>query len=207
MKTAVNFDIGRMTRIVEETRKDPLSIDFARLICTRFAKMVEHFSSVDGRPVSGHNNKTLFLEAIDIWCRKKIGCSGNAAGSMNGQAMGRAPQPWTEDTRDVVRSVMLPWYKAMELDDPSRYRMGPVPPCPTYIGKHEDATAYLMGLCACLEIGPLRLRFGKNDGNLEHVWARVMADNAWYDSDLSNPDFKLGDHYEFQDYEEVEIPL
>lgn len=206
MRTAAGFDIGRMTKIVEETRKDVVSIDFARLICANFAKMVEHFSSVEGRPVSGHNNKTLFLEAIDIWCRKKIGCSGQDA-SMNGASMGRAQGSWTDDPKTVVRSVMGPWYEAMDLEDPSRYRMRPQQPCPAYMGRHEDATAYMMGLCACLEVGPLWLVFGKNGDEVQHVWSRVQADNKIYNSDLSNPDFKLGDHYEFEKYEEVEIPL
>lgn len=197
MKTTLDFDLARMTKVVEETRKDALSIDFARFICTRFANMVQHFSKVEGRPVSGHNNKTLFLEAIDIWCRRKLGCPGMASPG----------QSWTEDPKDVVRAVMRPWYEAMEMDDPTRYRMRPQPPSPCYVGRSEDATAYLMGLCACLEVGPVRFRFGKTGDNYEHVWARIYADNKWYDSDLSNPEFKLGDHYEFQDYEEVEVPL
>lgn len=197
MTTALAFDIGRMTKAVEETRKDALSIDFARLIGTNFAKMVEHFSKVEGRPVAGHNNKTLFLEAIDIWCRRKLGCGGAAAPG----------QPWTEDPKDVVRAVMRPWYEAMDLDDPSRYRMTQQSVSPAYVGRHEDATAYLLGLCSCLEVGPVVFRFGKTDGVYEHVWAKVMADRKWYESDLSNPQFKLGDHYEFQGYEEVEVPL
>lgn len=197
MTTAIAFDVGRLTKTVEETRKDALSIDFARLIGTHFARMVEHFSKVEGRPVSAHNNKTLFLEGIDIWCRRKLGCSGAAAPG----------QSWTEDPKDVVRASMRPWYEALDLQDPSRYRMGSCPPCPAYVGRHEDATAYFLGLCSCLEVGPVALMFGKTDGVYEHVWAKVMADRRWYESDLSNPEFKLGDHYEFQDYEEVEIPL
>lgn len=197
MTTAVAFDVGRMVKTVEETRKDALSVDFARLIGTHFARMVEHFSKLEGRPVSSHNNKTLFLEGIDIWCRRKLGCSGVAAPG----------QPWTEDPKDVIRAVMRPWYEAMDLDDPSKYRMGARAVCPAYVGRHEDATAYFLGLCSCLEVGPVALRFGKGGNTLEHVWAKVQADNRWYESDLSNPEFKLGDHYEFPDYEEVEIPL
>lgn len=197
MTTAIAFDMGRMTKMVEETRKDALSLDFARIIGTQFARMVEKFSTVEGQPVPAHNNKTLFLEAIDIWCRRKLGCAGQAAPG----------QPWTEDPKDVVRAVMRPWYEAMDLEDPSRYRMGAPPPCPVYVGRHEDATAYFLGLCSCLEVGPVALKFGKTDGVYEHVWGKVMADRRWYESDLSNPDFKLGDHFEFADYEEVEIPL
>lgn len=197
MKTALDFDLARMTKIVEGTRKDAISIDFARFICTKFAKMVEHFSKLEGRPVSGHNNKTLFLEAIDIWCRRKLGCPG-----MNGTG-----QAWTDDPKKVVEAVMRPWYEALALEDPSRYRMRPQAPAPCYVGRPEDAIAYLMGLCACLEVGPVRFRFGKTGDTYEHVWAKIHADNKWYDSDLSNPEFKLGDHYEFQEYEEVEVPL
>lgn len=195
--TAMKYDIGRMVKLVEDTRKDALSIDFARLICTRFAGMVQHFSKIEGRPVAAHNNKTLFLEAIDIWCRKKLGNAGIA-------------QPggvWTENPREVVAATMEQFYKAMDQDDPSTYRMRASNPIPAYVGKHEDATAYLLGLCSCLEVGPVAFRFGKSGDDFEHVWAKVFAGRDFYESDISNPDFKLGDHYEFNGYEEVEVPL
>jgi hypothetical protein len=197
MTTSISFDIARLEKAVQDTRKDALSIDFARLIGTHFAKMAENFSRMEGRPIQGHNNKTLFLEAIDIWCRSML-CKPPQAvpGALS-----------TENPKDVVRAVMRPWYEALEMDDPSRYRMGRRGPIPVYVGRHEDATAYMLGVASCLEIGPVAFRFGKTGDAYEHIWGRIHADNKVYDSDLSNPTFKLGDHYEFEGYEEVEVPL
>jgi hypothetical protein len=76
-----------------------------------------------------------------------------------------------------------------------------------FIGDCDEAATIFCSLCACMEIAPVRFRFGGNDGTLHHVWSRVQADGNWYDSDLTEPGFKLGDFSRFQAYEEVEIPL
>jgi hypothetical protein len=203
---SIRFDYGRMAQQVQDARKDGVMIDFSRLICAHFGKMVEYWSSREGRPVSAHNNKTLFLEAIDIWCRARF-CDQSGRVSMNGASLGRASGTWTSSPKDVLEHAMKPFYGAMALDDPSRYRMGRQPMPPSYVGTHEDAIATALGLCACLEVQPLQFRLGINDGVPEHIWGRAHADGKWYDVDLSRPEFKLGDHLSFQSYEEVEIPL
>jgi len=189
----VRFDYGRLAQTVQDTRKDGMLIDFARQICARFADMVKYWSGREGRPMAVHNNKTLFLEAVDIWCRKRFCNSGS------GQ--------WTTNPVDVIKHAAGPYFAAMELDDPSRYRMPRQAPPPSYVGTHEDAIATALGLCACLEVQPLQFRVGLVNGTPEHVWGRAHADGKWYDIDFSRPEFKLGDYMEFQDYEEVEIPL
>lgn len=191
--TSVIFDYGRLAQTVQDTRKDGMLIDFARQLCARFADMVKYWSGREGRPVSVHNNKVLFLEGIDIWCRKRFCNSGSSE--------------WTTNPVDVIKYGAGPYSAAMELDDPSRYRMPRQGPPPSYVGKHEDAVAMALGLAACLEIQPLQFRVGLTDGVAQHIWGRAHADGKWYDLDFSRPDFKLGDFMEFPDYEEVEIPL
>jgi len=191
----VRFDYGRMADQVQNARKDGMLIDFSRLICAHFGKIVEEMSAREGRPISAHNNKTLFLEAIDIWCRKRF-CNH-----------GRQGASWTTSPIDVIKHAMGPFYGSMELEDPSRYRMSRQPMPPAYVGTHEDAIATALGLCACLEIQPLQFRLGMNEGVPEHIWGRAQADGKWYDVDFSSPEFKLGDHRKFSEYEEVEIPL
>lgn len=188
------FSVDRMIKGVQDCRKDEVMIDFARQIGTRFAAMVAHFSGQDGNNVSPHNNKTLFLEGIDIWCRANF----------SQQDGGRGPS--TQKARDVIEHVMAPWYEAMELDDPSKYR-GSLTPPPAYVGDSVDATILMLGACACLEIQPLMFRFGLENGEPVHVWGRVMADGHWYDSDISDASLKLGQAQKFQKYEDVEIPL
>lgn len=188
------FSVERMVGIVRDSRKDHLMIDFARQVATRFADMVEHFSRLEGHPESGHNNKTLFAEAIDIWFRAHFSEGADLRG------------PTTKDPREVIAHVMTPWYEAMALEDPSEYRPRLTPP-PVFVGDYADVVALELGACACLEIQPLQFRFGMEGGEPAHVWGRIHADGKWYDSDISRPDFKLGDRMKFEAVEDVEIPL
>lgn len=182
-----------MVQAVQGCRKDEVMIDFARQIGTRFAAMVEHFSSLEGNAVPAHNNKTLFLEGIDIWFRASFPLNDGA-----GQK--------TSNAREVIVHAMRPWYEAMALDDPSKYR-GRLTPPPSYVGDPVDPVALMLGACACLEIQPLQFRFGLEGGVPVHVWARVHADGKWYDADIMDPTSKLGTLPKYDQYEEVEIPL
>jgi hypothetical protein len=185
--------IGRMVEKVRKARSDALMLDFSRVIAAHFGKMVEYYSEREGDPVSAHNNKTLFVEAIDVWCRASFARSAGSAAR-------------TENPRDVIASAMTPWYEAMELDDPSRYVPRRVE-LPAYRGSPEDATACMLGLCACLEIAPLRIRLGLEGDRPVRAWGKIHADGKWYDSDVMNPAFRLGDHEEFPEYDETEVPL
>ncbi len=189
----LKFSVERMVQAVQDCRKDEVMIDFSRQIGTRFAAMVEHFSALEGDAVPAHNNKTLFLEGIDIWFRASFPLNDGA-----GQK--------TSNAREVIVHTMRPWYEAMALDDPSKYRARLTPP-PSYVGDPVDPVALMLGACACLEIQPLQFHFGMEGGVPVHVWARVYADGKWYDSDVMDPSLKLGKIPKYQQYEEVDIPL
>lgn len=188
------FSLDQMAKIVLDSRKDPLMIDFARQVGTRYADMVEWASHREGNFQSGHNNKTLFSEAIDIWFRYYFSEGSDFRG------------PTTRDVREVIAHVMDPWYEAMKQDDPSTYRARLTPP-PVFVGDYADVVAFELGACACLEIQPLSFRFGMEQGEPIHVWALIQAEGKAYDSDVSQPGFKLGDRLEFESIEDVEVPL
>lgn len=191
---ASRLDTGRMAKAIADGRKDELLIDCARLVAVHYGKMVERFSALEGRPVSAHNNKTLFLEGIDLWCRKVF--------------FGQAPQgPETDDPREVVAWWMGPFYEALELHDPAEYRVRRAGHAPVFVGRPEDAQCVMLALCASVEVAPIRIRLGLKDGRPERAWGFVHADRNWYDTDISVPSFVLGDHMEFPEYQEVEVPL
>jgi hypothetical protein len=193
----MKIDPAVMVGKIQKARSDALMIDFSRLICAHFGKMVEHYSKLDGNPVSAHNNKTLFVEGIDIWCR--------AALAHGGPGLGLARS--VDDPREIAAFVMTPWYEAMALDDPSQYRMGSPGSPPAYTGNAADATTFQLGLAACLEIYPLRIVVAKDGGKIVHVWGKLEADRKWYDSDISTPRLRLGERGEYPEYEEIEVPL
>lgn len=189
---ARSLDTARMADIIVQARKDPLLIDFARLVAVHYGKMVEHFSGAEGKPVSAHNNKTLFLEGLDLWCRSRFN-PRNASRS-------------TEDPREIIAQAMNPVYEALSVEDPSTYRKS-AGELPAYVGSPDDATATMLGLCATLDISPIRIRLGLQDGVPVRAWGKVYADGKWYDSDINDPALALGEAREFQDYDELEVPL
>ncbi len=191
----LKFSMDRMVKGVQNCRKDEIVIEFARQVATGYAAMVAEVSERSGSRVQVHNNKTIFLEGLDIWFRKNL--------SQDNRNSGRA----TSSPRDVIAAAMAPWYAAMGLDDPSQYRAGSCPALPRYAGDEVDATVYMLGVCACLEIQPLEFRFGMQGDVPVHVWGRVHAGGKWYDTDVSVGSMKLGDQPEFDKIEDVEIPL
>lgn len=128
----IRFEIGRMVKYVQDARKDPLMIDTARVICANFGKFVEEMSRREGKPISAHNNKTLYVEAIDLWCREYF-CYVNDP--PNVEVIQTAPRmvKQTKIPREVIEHIMEPFYKAMEASDPSFYRGSYTPP-PMFIG-------------------------------------------------------------------------
>lgn len=193
----MRIDPAAMVGKIQAARKDALMIDFSRLICAHFGKMVEHYSKLEGNPVSAHNNKALFVEAIDIWCRATLN---------QGMRRDRQGTEGTSDPKEIAAHVMTPWYEAMALDDPSRYRMGARGAPQVYTGSVADATAFQLGCAACLEIQPLRIVAGMEDGQIRHVWGKLKA-GEWYDSDISTPRLRLGERGEYAEYDEIEVPL
>jgi hypothetical protein len=190
----VNKDVGRLSKAVADGRKDGLLIDCSRLLASHYGKMVEYISKAEGSPITAHNNKTLFLEGIDYWCRALFSGRDGRSGS-------------TEDPKELVMQLMEPWYEAMELDDPSKYKLGRRAPLPLYTGAPEDVVAVELGMVACLDVAPIALRYGMNGDVAQRVWGRVQADGKWYDTDPNEGSYALGQFMEHPDYKDVEIPL
>lgn len=201
----IRYEIGRMVQYVKDARKDPLVVDTARLAAVHFGKFVEEMSAREGKPISAHNNKTIMLEGIDIWCRHHFAYVNDPANIEYMQTQRRMIKT-TKVPREVLEHIMQPFYAAMEKTDPSFARSSYSPP-PLYIGDCEEAVSLMLGMCAALDITPVRFRFGGNGGTLHHVWGKIQADGEWYDSDLTEPEYKLGDFSDFESYEELEIPL
>lgn len=189
----------RLAEAIRDIRKDAVMVDFSRVVCPQYGRMVEHFSALEGNPVSVHNNKTLFLEAIDIACRSYFSPMSPR------QTMGETSNP-----KAIIDHVMVPYYEALALGDPSKYRMGRRTPAPRYSGTVEDAVAVELGLLATLDVGPINLRFGGHkEGQTEvfdHVWGAVHADGKWYDTDIFES-CQLGETPEYSIVRDVEIEL
>lgn len=201
----IRFEIGRMAKYVEEGRRDPIVVDAARLMAAHWGKIVQELSAQDGNPVDVHNNKVIQLEAIDVWCRS-VACYLN---DPTGVELIQTPRRMVKQTRmprEVLSPFLEPFYRALEASNPSFVRASREIPSIATLDCDEGAIL-VCSLAAALDIGPVAFRFGGSGGTLHHVWAYVQADGQWWNSDITDPTFKLGDFSEFEAYEEYEIPL
>lgn len=203
--SGIRWEIGRMAKYVQDARKDPLVIDAARLVGAHYSRFAAEMSARMGDPVDPHNNKTLLLEGIDTFCRHYFFYCNDPANVEVMQTPGRMVRQ-TKVAKEALSNIMEPFYRAMEERDGSFDRSSYEPP-QLFIGDCEEAISLELGMCAALDIVPVRFRFGGNGGTLHHVWGRVQADGQWWDSDITEPDFKLGDFSEFDAYDEFEVPF
>lgn len=211
----IRFEIGRMLQYVKDAAKDPIVREHTRRICGQYLEM----AGSEGRSMDGADPAAVCLEAIDAWCRDHFAYVNDPPGI----EVLQTPRRMVKQTRvppEVLASVMAPFYDAMgAVEDPQRvqdYR-----PPPLCWGDCDEGGVLTLGHCACAPIeraslgqegpkaglGPLRFRFGGHDGTLHHVWSFIRCGDKWWDVDLTEPDYKLGDHSRFDHYEEVEVPL
>lgn len=194
-------DLQNLFMKVKEARRDDLVVDFARVLCPHYAKMVEEIAKGNGEVVVSHNNKVLFLESIDIWCRRRLGADQDF--SSGGKKI--------TDPREAIDWAMEEWYQAMGLEDPSTYQPKRRGAAPIYVGVPEDAVALEMGIAASLDITPMVFVIGgRNEGGKEvpeRIWARISADGTMFDTDINLAGASLGDKADFPVEQTVEVPL
>jgi hypothetical protein len=201
----IRWEIGRMVRYVQEARKDPLVIDTARQVAAHFGSFVQEMSAREGKPIDPHQNKVIQAEGIDLWCRHHFYYVNDPSNVEVIQTPRRMIKQ-TKIAREVIEHLMEPFYRAMEKEHPEFVRGSYTPP-PLYVGDCDEPASLMMAMCAALEIAPVKFRFGGSNGSLHHVWGCVSCDGDWYDSDLTEPQYRLGDFSQFEHYEELEVPV
>lgn len=201
----IRFEVGRMAQYVQEARSDKVVIDCARMVAAQWGRMVEDLSAREGNPISAHNSKVIALEGIDLWCRAHFGFQEDGANVEVIQTPSRMIRTIGLG-REVLERFMEPFYQALERSDGSFDRKAHRP-VQVVAGDCDEASTLVCAMAAAINITPVAFRFGGTGGTLHHVWARAFADGEWYDSDVTEPEFKLGDVSAFEHYEEYEIPL
>lgn len=201
----IRFEIGRMAKYVAEARRDPVVIDAARLAASNWGRIVKELSEQEGRPIDVHNNKTIALEGIDMWCREVFCYQEDPAGIEMLQTPRRMVKT-TKIARDVIAYMMEPFYRSLERED-AKFDRNRMSQKPIFIGDCDEAATMVCAMAAAIGITPVAFAFGGDGGTLHHTWAKVYADGEWYDSDVTEPRFRLGDKSRFDHYEEFEVPL
>lgn len=196
----IRFEIGRMVEYVRDAVNDPVVSRHAQAICEAHAALSgpENLDTMDGR-----------LAAIDSWCRA---CFVYVNDPPNVEVI-QTPRRMVKQTQvppEVIRSIISPFYDAMgSVMSPAAVEAYEPPGITS--GDCDEGGLLLLSNCACVGIRPpdgsLRFKFGGHDGTLHHVWGLVGCGDRWFDSDLTEPDYKLGDFSRFEHYEEIEVPL
>ena len=201
----IRFEIGRMAKYVAEARRDPVVIDAARMAASQWAKIVERLSEEDGNLVDVHNNKTIALEGIDVWCRNHRVYQSDPAGIELIQTPRRMVKT-ARMPREILERFMEPFYRALEAENPS-FNRATLPPAQVVSMDCDEAAILICSMAAAIDITPVAFAFGGDGGTLHHTWARVQADGHAYDSDITESTFRLGDKSSFDHEEEYVIPL
>lgn len=201
----IRFEIGRMAKYVAEARRDPVVIDAARQAASQWAKIVERLSEQEGNPINVHNNKTIALEGIDVWCRNHCVYQSDPAGIELIQPARRMIKT-AQLPRAVLEPFMEPFYRALERDDPA-FNRASMPPAQVCSTDCDECSILVCSMAAAIDITPVAFAFGGDGGTLHHTWARVMADGVWYDSDITEPSYQLGEKSGFDHEEEYVVPL
>lgn len=175
----IRFQIGRMVKYVQDAANDPLVIANVDAICH-----------------SGND-----LEDIEEWCREHYVYLNDPPNIEFIQT----PRRMVKETLvppEVIRHLMGPLMKRMS-QSMGRGSIENYEPPPITMGDCDEGSVLILGHCAARGIVPLAFDFGGNKGTLHHVWGNAGG----YASDLTEPNYKLGDHSTFEHYDSVEIPL
>ena len=190
----IRFEIARMIKYVQAAVKDPMVRAQFEAICRDAASPEE------------------CLELIDAWCRQHYIYLNDPPGIEYVQT----PRRMIKQTRvpsEVIRKVMEPYYAALaEQFGPAAHEYEPEGLC---FGDCDEGVVLYDGLCAVADgkqgmplLRPVLMRFGGNDGTLHHVWGKAGNGNGdSRDSDITEPEYQLGEYSRFQHYEEVEVPV
>lgn len=190
----IRFEIARMSKYIQVAAKDPMVREAFRQICADAQSPEE------------------CLDRIDAWCRDHYMYLNDPPGIEYVQTTQRMLKQ-TRVPPQVLMAILEPFYDVMaEAFGPGAYEYEPAALC---FGDCDEGCILYNGLCATADgregmpvLRPILMRFGGNGGTLHHVWSKAGNGNGEArDSDITEPDYRLGDFSRFQHYEEVEVPV
>lgn len=186
----IRFEIGRMVKYVKDAADDPVVAANAEEIC------------------AGSPDTMSCVREIEAWCRSHYVYLNDPPNIEFIQTPRRMVKQ-TQVPAEVILHAMNPLMEAMKSALGPESVRGYEPPRITW-GDCDEGSCFVLGHCACKQIGPLFFDFGGHEGTLHHVWGKIHLserDKNGFAADLTEPDYKLGDYSRFEHYESVEIPL
>lgn len=182
----IRFEVGRMVKMVEEARKDPLVITTARRIAA--------LSITSRKPKNNEERNLLILKGIHRWCKENFVYVDDPVGVELIQTPNR-----------MLRELEIPPQLHMLMWKPIAKAVGGKLPRPMMTGDSDESSILGLSLAAAVGIYPLRVCLGGNGGALHYAWGAAQINGKWRNIDILSPKFDT--HPPFDDLEHVDIQL
>lgn len=180
----LRFPIGRIIKMIQESKKDPLVISTARKIA---------MLATTGRKIRTEAERRRYiLRGIHAWCRSNFAYVDDPA---NIEVI--------QTPNKMLRDLQIPPQLHMAMWKPIAKALGGNMPKPMIAGDSDEATTLVLSLAAAVGFDGLLLRFGGTDNVIHYVWGGIKTDK-FYDIDALHP--KFNEHYSTW-LENVEVPV
>lgn len=181
----IRFVLGRMVKMVQEARKDPLVIATARKIAGL---------STAGRNVEGDARTIQQLKGLHAWCR---GNFEYVADPVNVEVI--------QTPNRMLRELDIPEALQKAMWAPIGKVLGGKMPKPRIMGDSDEAVTLVLSLAAAIGIEPLRIQLGGHDNTVHYAWGAARVKDGWKALDILVEDF--GTHAPMDEIDHVEIPM
>lgn len=182
----IRFTVGRMIKMVQGARSDPLVIATARKIAAL---------SIPGRKAKTDGDReVLILRGIHAWCHENFLYLNDPVNIELIQTPNR-----------MLRELEIPPQLHMLMWKPIAKAMGGKLPRPKMTGDSDESSILGVSLAAAVGINPVRIRLGGSGGTLHYAWGSAYANGKWWDLDILTPGFNK--HPSFENVENMEVPI
>jgi hypothetical protein len=182
--TGIWFTLKRMSKMIQDARKDPLVISTARKIAEL---------SLAGCRGDGDAKTLRILKGIHAW--------------------GRANFEYLDDPDNVeviqtpnrmLRALKIPVQLQKAMWDPIGKALGGKLPAPKITGDSDESTVLALSLAAAVGVRGLRIELGGHEGTIHYAWAGVSDGKKWRQIDILIDEFDKG---ALEKMEHLDLPL
>lgn len=166
----IRFAAGRMVKMIQEAKIDPLVISTARKIAAL---------STTGRKIRTYAERRLYtLRGIHAWCKRNFQYVDDPANVEVIQTPNR-----------MLRDLQIPSQLHMAMWKPIAKDMGGKLPRPVIVGDSDESAILVLSLAAAVGFDSLFIRLGGTDQTIHYAWGGVKTDGKMYEIDVLHPTF------------------
>lgn len=160
----IRFEIGRIIKMIQEAKTDPLVITTARKIAAL---------ATTGRKIRTDTERRLYtLRGIHSWCKRNFRYVDDPVNVEVIQTPNR-----------MLRDLQIPPQLHMAMWKPIAKDMGGKLPKPVIVGDSDESATLVLALAAAVGFDSLSIRFGGAENVIHYAWGGVKLDGKMYNLD------------------------